>query len=87
MISYLTAPVIGMPFSSIDVVQFVAGLPEVVQYSAKAVLAAPFAFHAWNGLRHLAWDTGKFLSMKGVYTTGYAVLGATAVTTIALVLI
>ncbi|KAH9991720.1 succinate dehydrogenase cytochrome b560 subunit [Russula vinacea] len=53
----------------------------------KTILAAPFAFHSLNGLRHLAWDTGKFLTLKGAYRTGYAVLGASAITTVALVLL
>lgn len=55
-IAYLVAP---GTFDSVHVVEFVAGLPEAVKYAGKVILAAPFAFHSWNGLRHLAWDTGK----------------------------
>ncbi|TFK21462.1 succinate dehydrogenase cytochrome b560 subunit [Coprinopsis marcescibilis] len=77
-IAYLIAP---GTFDSVHVVDFVHGLPEAVKYAGKFILAAPFSFHAINGLRHLAWDTGKFLSVKSVYGTGYAVLGATAVST------
>ncbi|KAF9256607.1 succinate dehydrogenase cytochrome b560 subunit [Marasmius fiardii PR-910] len=73
-------------FDSAHVIGFVAGLPEAVKYSAKALLAVPFTFHAWNGIRHLLWDSGKFLTIKGAYSTGYAVLGATAVSTAYLVL-
>lgn len=40
-------------------IEFVAGLPEFVKTSAKVLLAAPFAFHGWNGVRHLVWDMGK----------------------------
>jgi succinate dehydrogenase (ubiquinone) cytochrome b560 subunit len=72
-------------FDSAHVVDFVSGLPEGVKYAGKAILAAPFAFHSFNGLRHLSWDAGKFLSLKGAYRTGYAVLGATAVATVGLV--
>jgi succinate dehydrogenase (ubiquinone) cytochrome b560 subunit len=67
------------------------------------ILAAPFAFHSLNGLRHLSWDMGKctpfltdirlgtdctpiVLTVKGAYGTGYAVLGATALSTVALVM-
>jgi len=32
------------------------------------------------------WDTGKFMTIKGVYSTGYTILGLTAVSTVALVL-
>jgi succinate dehydrogenase / fumarate reductase cytochrome b subunit len=32
------------------------------------------AFHFLNGIRHLVWDTGRWLSLKGAYASGYAVL-------------
>lgn len=101
-LAYLFAP---STFSSVNIIEFVAGQPEWVKVAEKTILAAPFAFHSLNGLRHLAWDTGKCLSslhpcprcdgsdkckvltLKGAYRTGYAVLGATAVTTLALVLL
>ncbi|KIJ62937.1 hypothetical protein HYDPIDRAFT_176335 [Hydnomerulius pinastri MD-312] len=82
-LAYLIAP---GTFDSAHIVEFVAGLPEIVKTSGKVILAAPFAFHSLNGLRHLSWDMGKFLTVKGAHTTGYAVLGATAVSTVALVL-
>ncbi|KAG1719375.1 cytochrome b subunit of succinate dehydrogenase, Sdh3p [Suillus occidentalis] len=82
-LAYLVAP---GTFDSVHIVEFVAGLPDYVKYNGKLILAAPFTFHFWNGLRHLSWDTGKFLSLKGAYRAGYAVLGATAVSTVALVL-
>lgn len=47
--------------------------------AAKFTLAYPFTFHLVNGVRHLFWDTGKFLKMKEVYSTGYAMLGTAAV--------
>ncbi|KAI0294878.1 hypothetical protein B0F90DRAFT_1639050 [Multifurca ochricompacta] len=83
-LAYLFAP---STFSSANIIEFAAGLPEWVKVVEKTILAAPFAFHSFNGLRHLTWDTGKFLSLKGAYRTGYAVLGATAITTVALVLL
>ncbi|KAI0064934.1 succinate dehydrogenase cytochrome b560 subunit [Artomyces pyxidatus] len=83
-LAYLVAP---STFSSANVVETVKGLPTSVKVAGKTILAAPFAFHSLNGLRHLAWDTGKFLSLSGVYRTGYAVLGASAVATVALVLL
>ncbi|KAG6332970.1 hypothetical protein ID866_6123 [Astraeus odoratus] len=82
-LAYLVAP---DTFDSGHIIAFVAGLPDYIKYTAKVVLAAPFSFHAFNGLRHLAWDTGKFLTLKSAYKTGYAVLGATAISTVALVL-
>lgn len=52
----------------------------------KFALAFPFAFHTVNGVRHLFWDLGKFLTIKEVYTTGYAMLLVSTVLAIALTL-
>lgn len=46
---------------------------------AKYILAYPAAFHSVNGIRHLCWDMGKFLSIKEVYSTGYAMLAVSTV--------
>ncbi|KAG7452491.1 SDHC, cytochrome b subunit of succinate dehydrogenase [Guyanagaster necrorhizus] len=82
-LAYLVAP---GTFDSTHIIEFVAGLPEVVKFAGKTILAAPFAYHSWNGVRHLVWDsTTKFLSVKGVYNTGYAMLGLTCLSTIVLV--
>ncbi|KAK0210791.1 SDHC, cytochrome b subunit of succinate dehydrogenase [Desarmillaria ectypa] len=82
-LAYLVAP---GTFDSTHIIEFVAGLPEVVKYAGKTILAAPFAYHSWNGVRHLVWDsTTKFLSVKGVYNTGYAMLGVAGLSTIVLV--
>jgi len=81
-LAYLVAP---GTLDSAHVVAFVAGLPAYLKTSAKLVLAAPFAFHGWNGIRHLAWDMGKFMNVKGAYRTGYAVVGATVLSTVYLV--
>lgn len=83
-LAYLAAP---GTFDSVHVLEFISGLPEAAKYSAKVILAAPFAFHTFNGIRHLSWDVGKFLTLKGSYQAGYAVLAATAVSTVALVMI
>jgi len=32
-----------------------------------------FAYHFLNGIRHLVWDTGRWLDLKGAYASGYAV--------------
>jgi succinate dehydrogenase (ubiquinone) cytochrome b560 subunit len=55
-LAYLVAP---STFSSANIVETIAALPDTVKYAGKALLAAPFAFHGWNGLRHLSWDLGK----------------------------
>jgi succinate dehydrogenase (ubiquinone) cytochrome b560 subunit len=59
----------------------------VVGLSAlKFSIAFPFAYHTVNGVRHLIWDLGKFLSIKEVYTTGYAMLAVSTVLALVLTL-
>ncbi|XP_065354380.1 succinate dehydrogenase cytochrome b560 subunit, mitochondrial [Calliphora vicina] len=41
----------------------------------KFLVAYPLAYHTANGIRHLLWDTGRFLKIKEVYSTGYIMLG------------
>nr|QXO15399.1 succinate dehydrogenase cytochrome B subunit [Pleurotus tuber-regium] len=82
-IAYLVAP---GTFDSTHVIEFVTGLPDAAKYAGKALLAAPFAYHSLNGLRHLAWDMTKFITVKGAYSSGYAVLAGTAVSTVVLML-
>ena len=67
-----------------QVLDFVASLPAPVVLMAKSVVAVPFAYHWMNGIRHLLWDLGIGLSLKGVYTGGYTMLLATSVASLAL---
>lgn len=39
-------------------------------------------YHLFNGIRHLFWDAGYGLELKDAYSSGWTVLGATAVCTI-----
>ncbi|CAG9837544.1 unnamed protein product [Diabrotica balteata] len=52
--------------------------------AAKFVLAFPMTYHFWNGIRHLLWDTGKFLTIGEVYTTGYIMLALSIASAIGL---
>lgn len=47
--------------------------------AVKAGFAYLFGLHYVNAWRHIAWDFAKELSLKGVYRTGYAVIGIGAV--------
>ena len=64
-----------------DTSKFIRDTPLPLVVSAKALIAAPLSFHFWNGIRHLIWDTGMGLSLKGVYSTGWAVNAATIICT------
>lgn len=107
-IAYLAGPVVGIPVDSAHIVDLVHSLPEWAKVSGKTLLAAPFAYHAWNGVRHLAWDSVKrkylhrlarpaprysrllllppVMTVKQVTRSGYAVLAATAFSTVYLVM-
>jgi len=41
-------------------------------------------YHLMNGIRHLVWDTGRGLELKQVYRSGWFVVVATFVLTIAI---
>ncbi|KAI5854300.1 hypothetical protein BZA05DRAFT_393803 [Tricharina praecox] len=81
-IGYAVSPWVGGHMESASMVATMAALPLAVKLAIKGTLAAPFAFHAFNGVRHLTWDTARELSLKGVYRTGYAVLAVSAVSTV-----
>ncbi|OAD55316.1 Succinate dehydrogenase cytochrome b560 subunit, mitochondrial [Eufriesea mexicana] len=60
------------------------GLSAPVLFLGKSLLALPATYHTFNGLRHLAWDIGLFLTIKEVYSTGYVVAALSAISAIAL---
>ncbi|VEN53269.1 unnamed protein product [Callosobruchus maculatus] len=53
----------------------------------KFFLAFPLSYHFWNGIRHLLWDTGRFLTIKEVYITGYIMLTLAIATAIGLTML
>jgi succinate dehydrogenase (ubiquinone) cytochrome b560 subunit len=50
----------------------------------KFAVAWPFTFHSLNGVRHLTWDMGKAFSNKTIIRTGWAVVGFSAASALAL---
>ncbi|KAI5780864.1 hypothetical protein EDC01DRAFT_667524 [Geopyxis carbonaria] len=81
-ISYAVAPLFGLHMETATMVASLATLPIAAKILLKATLATPFAFHCINGVRHLNWDTARELHLKGVYRTGYAVIGLTSIATV-----
>ncbi|XP_050463250.1 succinate dehydrogenase cytochrome b560 subunit, mitochondrial-like [Cataglyphis hispanica] len=59
-------------------------LPLPALFVGKMLLALPFTYHTFNGIRHLAWDFGLFLTIKEVYSTGYIVSALTVISALAL---
>ena len=58
-LAYLASPVFGWHLDTAHVVDFVHQMPDWVKYAGKAIVAAPFAFHSLNGVRHIVWDLTK----------------------------
>ncbi|XP_039274184.1 succinate dehydrogenase cytochrome b560 subunit, mitochondrial-like [Styela clava] len=52
----------------------------------KICLVLPIVFHTLNGLRHLAWDTGKGFEMSDLRKSGYATVGLSLLISIMIVL-
>ncbi|KAI3635105.1 hypothetical protein MIR68_006671 [Amoeboaphelidium protococcarum] len=76
-IGYAASPAVFSSASMVGAVHFVPLLPLLM----KVGLSAPFAYHSFNGIRHLLWDYGYCLALKQVYATGYAVGGLTVLST------
>lgn len=53
----------------------------------KIILGAPFAYHYFNGIRYVIWNTAKFLEVKQVYDTSKKATMAAVVATILFALI
>ncbi|XP_018327301.1 succinate dehydrogenase cytochrome b560 subunit, mitochondrial [Agrilus planipennis] len=87
---YVTAFGIGVLILPHDWPHYISALETVspaTLFLGKLLVAFPFSYHFWNGIRHLVWDIGQLFKLKEVYTTGYIVLGTTAVTTVILSLL
>lgn len=54
-------------------VGWMAEAPAALVAGSKFLVAWPFWFHVMNGVRHLTWDLGRALSLRGTYATGWAV--------------
>ncbi|TGZ79503.1 cytochrome b560 subunit of succinate dehydrogenase [Ascodesmis nigricans] len=78
-IGYVIAPYAGLHLESASLAAGMAALPIAAKIAIKSAIASPFVYHAFNGVRHLTWDTARELSIKGVYRTGYAVIALTTV--------
>ncbi len=84
-ISYVGSPLFGWHVDSASLAAAFGALPFVAKIGLKSLIAMPFTFHSFNGLRHLLWDTTAALHLKSIYATGYAVIGMSIVSAIALV--
>ena len=49
-------------------------IPGWFQWACRAALAFPLCYHGSNGVRHLLWDTGRYLRRSTVIMTGRMML-------------
>ncbi|PQE24669.1 succinate dehydrogenase subunit C protein [Rutstroemia sp. NJR-2017a WRK4] len=84
-LSYLASPLFGWHMDTASMAAAFAAWPMVLQVLAKFTFALPFTYHGLNGLRHLSWDMGKALKNKEVVRTGWAIVGLSVTSALALV--
>lgn len=69
-VSYVFAPYLGWNLDSI--VAVLATWPVAAKVATKITLAFPFAFHCFNGIRHLLWDSAIMMTNRQVVVGGWA---------------
>ena len=60
-------------------------LPKAVMMGLQIILFGwtfAFFFHLCCGIRHLFWDAGRFVTIKGMYVSGYIALAVSVVLTV-----
>ena len=87
-LTYLAAPLLGWHVESASLVAFAAGLPVAAKVGIKTLAAFPFLFHAFNGMRHLVWDTAvKGFTKADISKTTNAIWVASVVGSLGLALL
>jgi len=77
--AYLVSPLFGWHLDSASLAAAIGSLPVLEKVGLKGLVAFPFTFHSFNGIRHLVWDLGKEFSNKAVIRSGWTVVGISAV--------
>lgn len=85
-LAYLFAPLTGWHLESASLAASFAAWPAALKVASKFLVALPFTFHSFNGVRHLVWDTGRELTNIKVIRTGWTVIGLTVVSSLYLAL-
>lgn len=81
---YLIAPYIGLHLESAVMAASFAAWPVALKFFTKTLVALPFTFHCFNGVRHLVWDTARMIDNKKVQQSGWFVVGLSVVSALAL---
>ena len=83
-LTYLASPLMGFTMDSASMAAAFASWPVAAKVATKFLIAFPFTYHSFNGVRHLTWDTASLFKNQQVIRTGQAVLGLTVVSSLAL---
>jgi succinate dehydrogenase (ubiquinone) cytochrome b560 subunit len=83
-IAYLTAPLFSWHMDSMSLAAAFGALPIAAKVVTKFALAWPLAFHSFNGLRYLTWDTARLMTNKQVIRTGWMAVGISTASALAL---
>ncbi|KAL2040647.1 hypothetical protein N7G274_006626 [Stereocaulon virgatum] len=86
-LAYLASPLFGWHLESASLSEWFGSLNAFAKGGIKFMIAMPFTFHSFNGVRHLVWDVGKELSNRQVQVTGWGVLGISVVSAMVLALL
>lgn len=76
--AYLVAPVINpsWAFDAAGLVTVFSSLPVMAKIATKFAVAMPFTYHAFNGMKHLLFDTVRGLKDKRmIRNAAWVVLG------------
>ncbi len=79
LVAWLVAAALGpQPYAAVQ--------GALISWPGQIVLVAfTFAFflHLCGGIRHLVWDTGRGFELRSIYASGWAVVAASIVLTVA----
>lgn len=74
LLAYVGALAIAVIAEHVLVAAFPEGADKVFDYAGLAILAGitwSFFYHFFCGIRHLMWDAGWFLTIRGMHITGW----------------
>ncbi|AEO62948.1 5e45385d-3988-49d1-b298-a40f41420294 [Thermothielavioides terrestris] len=77
--AYLVAPLAGWHLESASLAAAFGALPLAAKGALKFLAAWPFAYHAVNGVRHLAFDLGYGFKRQTIVKTGWYIWGVSVV--------
>jgi succinate dehydrogenase (ubiquinone) cytochrome b560 subunit len=80
--AYLISPLSGWHLDSTTLTAAFGSLPAGVKVAAKLAMAFPLTFHAFNGVGHLIWDTGRRFGTKQIMRQGWMVIGVSVVSAV-----